>query len=403
MLALLVGAFFLLTGSQPLVPQPPTATAPQVERTRAVFQTITASRATGAPSQLSIGQADVDAASAMVSQGFAPIRVGGVLDDDSATFLASRPLLFRWINVSATATGASEGFPDLRVKVGALTLPQWASRGALKLVRRLLILRGADLPALDAMVPSTDIEGGRLTAQVLLPPSGLVDQARSLAGMPIEDASIEKIFCRLAAQQRKDPQPLFATQVRRAIAASPDTASGHAEALVALAMFTVEPGMAAKIGAGPVQMKDCGWTPQTLLLQGRADSPKHWAMSAALEVATGNQFTTAMGEWKELADSLSSQPELAQGDPSGFSFVDIAADRAGFLTAGALIDPDRLHRKRATLLKADDGDLLPAAALRLSDGLTNRAFTKRYGGTDDPRFAAKVRQIDAMLKEGGID
>ena len=72
------------------------------------------------------------------------------------------------------------------------------------------------------------------------------------------------------------------------------------------------------------------------------------------------------------------------------------------MTAQALLDPARLEDARARLLRAGEADLLPAATLELSDGLTDAQFARRYGATDDPRFAEKVKRIDAMLRQGGI-
>ncbi|MEP0562143.1 MAG: hypothetical protein ABJC54_11580, partial [Qipengyuania citrea] len=130
---------------------------------------------------------------------------------------------------------------------------------------------------------------------------------------------------------------------------------------------------------------------------------KHWALSAALETTTGSSISAAIGEWKELADSLESDPLLAPKDPSGFSFVDLASDRSGIKIARRLTDPERMADTRAALLGAQDEDLLPAAALALSDGLTDAEFAARYGATDDPRYERKVASIDAMLRRGGID
>ena len=94
---------------------------------------------------------------------------------------------------------------------------------------------------------------------------------------------------------------------------------------------------------------------------------------------------------------------LAPEDPSGFSFVDLASDRAGLLTARRLTDPRHLTKTRARLLKATENTLLPAAALEFNDGLTDAQFVAQYGALDDPRYQAKVREIDAMLRRGGID
>jgi hypothetical protein len=100
---------------------------------------------------------------------------------------------------------------------------------------------------------------------------------------------------------------------------------------------------------------------------------------------------------------LERDPLLAPKDPSGFSFVDLASDRSGIKIARRLTDPERMAETRAALLVAQDENLLPAAALALSDGLTDAEFAERYGATDDPRYERKVASIDAMLRRGGID
>ena len=110
-----------------------------------------------------------------------------------------------------------------------------------------------------------------------------------------------------------------------------------------------------------------------------------------------------MGEWKELADSLSQSAYLTHNDRSGFSFVDLATDRAGFLAARQLTSSSRLGSARARFLAARDKQLLPSSATHLNDGMRNADFVRRFGGTDDPRFQAALGAIDADLREGGLD
>jgi hypothetical protein len=140
----------------------------------------------------------------------------------------------------------------------------------------------------------------------------------------------------------------------------------------------------------------------TTSIYNRSDWPKHWTLSSAIAVGAGVQLSEAAGEWKELADSLARKSQFAVGDPSGFSMADLAADRAGFEAARAAVRPDSAERLAAELAKANPQQLLPHELIEREDGLSNVEFVRRYGGVDDPRFKARVQQIDAVLDRSGL-
>jgi hypothetical protein len=253
------------------------------------------------------------------------------------------------------------------------------------------------------MVQSTNIHTDSVGARILLPATGLIDRAVASSALVLSDETVSSIYCRLTAQQRSAPDPLFAHQLKRALAAAQPTKEQHAAALVALAMMVVDPRVGELVGKTNAMVKACIIPPTPTTLQGRMDSPKHWSLSAALTVATGSRLTIAMGEWKELSDSLSTNAYLAHDDSSGFSFVDLATDRAGFFTARQLTDPSRLGTARARLLSAGDEQMLPRVTTQLNDGMSNVEFVRRFGATDDPRFAAELMRIDRELYNAGID
>lgn len=401
-LGLLALLFLLATSSRPWVPEPGAATAQQVKLTRNAFQAARKSRATRKPVALTLDQPQLDAVSTMIGQGFPPNRLSAHIDGDRLTVTASRPFLGRWLNVRGITSGKSIGFPDLSARVGAIPVPGWLAKFGLGIARRLLILRGATLPPLDTLVAGTDVANGRITARITLPRTGLVDQASSDGALAIDDDEVARIYCKLADEQRANPDPLFAHQMRRAMALSSATRQSDGAALVALAMMAVNKDVGQLAGDADTKTAKCKAPSGQLTLQGRMDSPKHWSLSAALEVTTGRNFTVAMGEWKELSDSLAKNPFLAKGDSSGFSFVDLATDRAGFFWAKALTDPATIDQAREKMAQATDEMLLPKPAVELNDGMPNAQFVAAYGGTDDPRFKAKVASIDAMLKANGV-
>ncbi|WP_238542269.1 hypothetical protein [Sphingomonas sp. PAMC 26621] len=137
-------------------------------------------------------------------------------------------------------------------------------------------------------------------------------------------------------------------------------------------------------------------------IRGRSDWPMHWALSAALAAGTGSHLAEAMGEWKELADSLAKQSEFAIGDPTGFSFADLAADRSGYQVAQAAVRPETAMALANRLRSVTSEALLPTDLTNREDGISNAEFVRRYGGLADPRFHAHVAQIDATLREGEV-
>src|SRR5690606_18694468 len=133
----------------------------------------------------------------------------------------------------------------------------------------------------------------------------------------------------------------------------------------------------------------CPDGPQRLLLAGRDDLPKHFALSAAMAAVIPPHVTRAMGEWKELDDSLPGG--------SGFSFVDLAADRAGLHLARAAVADERsavLVARR--LAAAKESDLLPPTVRKLDEGMDEAGFRRRYGSLDAQAYLGAVRGIDAL-------
>lgn len=192
---------------------------------------------------------------------------------------------------------------------------------------------------------------------------------------------------------------LFVHQLHRAVKASEPTEAGHASALVALAMITVDPKSAELMGGVSPDISRCEIPVIQTTLQGRHDWAMHWSVTAALTVTTNSQLANAVGEWKELADSTSGSALLAKNDPSGFSLADIAADRAGIMTAQKLTHSGSLQSARKWVLEASENQILPQEATEFGDGLTEEELADRYGDIESPRYREQVRKIDKILKK----
>jgi hypothetical protein len=126
--------------------------------------------------------------------------------------------------------------------------------------------------------------------------------------------------------------------------------------------------------------------PLRLTLGGRDDLPLHLLVSAALAVEGTSPLSKAIGIYKEVADSRGG---------SGFSFNDIAADRAGTRIGElAMAQPDRLQAVLARGVQ--EADILPAWA-DLPEGMPEPEFKRRFGGVGAPAYVAMMGEIERRV------
>ncbi|MCA0978061.1 hypothetical protein LCM19_06770 [Qipengyuania flava] len=404
LLALLIGVPMLATSSSPWVDEKRAATGDQVAAAKDLAQQARSSRETGKPVILTLGNTELAALSAMATQGAAPARIHARVEDGTLTLTGSRPILWRWLNIRARARGTSEGMPGWNIEVGSIPLPGWLSDWGLEQLQERYLGAETALPPLDKILRELAISRETVAAKVLMPKESLLVQAAATGRATLDEDAIAALYCDLVQMQVAEPEASLAAHIRRALAASEASPEGHRTAIMALALITATPEK-VHLAAGNQALDACSPPANMapILLRGRADWAMHWTLSAALEMTTGNRLGTLIGEWKELADTKAGVAMLAPEDPSGFSFVDLASDRAGLFTARRLTERLTLAKTRAKLMRGDENALLPADALKLSDGLTDAEFAARYGALDDPRYAAKVKEIDAMLRRGGIE
>ena len=127
-------------------------------------------------------------------------------------------------------------------------------------------------------------------------------------------------------------------------------AQAENRAVIAVVAFYVNgKGLAAIVPAA----KD--WprpSPRTVTLKGRTDSPQHFTVSAALAANAGGTAVDAIGLYREVDDSRRG---------SGFSFADIAADRAGTVFGEfATRSPDSARRlQQRVAAGVRESDLMP--------------------------------------------
>lgn len=128
--------------------------------------------------------------------------------------------------------------------------------------------------------------------------------------------------------------------------------------------------------------------PRVLLsLHGRRDFAEHFVISAALSANGGSRLANAIGLMKEEEDA---------DRGSGFSFTDLANDRAG-VKLGARATGDAAARVRQLLAAArSDTDLLPDFR-DLPEFMPQTEFDRRFGPIGSARYQRVIKGIDARL------
>lgn len=125
-------------------------------------------------------------------------------------------------------------------------------------------------------------------------------------------------------------------------------------------------------------------------LEGRNDLMLHFLVSAGLQLVSDYGAAMAIGEFKELLDST--------GGGTGFSFVDLGADRTGLRFAVTATDSvggaKRLQRALATA--TSESAFFPRFR-DLPERMSETTFKRRFGGVGDARYKAMVDKIDARI------
>lgn len=129
-------------------------------------------------------------------------------------------------------------------------------------------------------------------------------------------------------------------------------------------------------------------------LQGRVDLQKHFIYSAALQLLSSYQASDAIGEFKEFLDTNSGG--------TGFSFVDLMADRAGTRLAMIVTHSDQQALQAQDLLMdIKDQQLLPDIN-GLDEGLRVNVFQEQYKNVNSPEYITALKNIDERLQSLAI-
>jgi uncharacterized protein YfiM (DUF2279 family) len=391
LLASIVVPLGLSLSRTPAVAANPPPVAADVRLARRIYERVVLARQLPQPRRIRVTWAELAIVAAMSGRAAGLDRVSLDQDGNRAHLQMSRPLpLGFWLNIHAFVEADAAGQPLIRARAGRLPLPAFVAHGAISMGRQLLRMRGATVLPLDQMVRKLQVDNRGMNAVVNLPANSRV--LRTLGGLRADLVDSERVsvhYCRLAGIKQAEPV-LLAGLVNSAFAAGDGSAGDNRSIFVALALLVAQMDAGALPDGEAALFRKCGKPQTQFLLQGRGDLAKHWTVSAAITAYMGADASLTLGTWKEISDS--------GAGGSGFSLVDLAADRSGAFSAQRGTDEMRAGAMQDWLARATDDNLLPVSALALAEGMTEGEFSARFTDTDSIDYTAAVARIDSALE-----
>ena len=305
--------------------------------------------------------------------------------------LPRSPLGFgHWLNVEARVRETA-GWPDLeRLQVGRVPVPAGLARW--------LLLRGIahydateQVQTVMGMVQRVSLKPAEIVLDYVWRPDGLRTVMMSPAEQRRLRAYVDRLVPLVKATQATVPlagllPPMFElARVRTAALGGSEqvAAQENRAALIALAFYAA--------GQSPARfIQDAHqWprpVPHPVLLRGREDFSMHFLVSAVLAAEGGGRLADAIGLYKEISDSRGG---------SGFSFNDIAADRAG-TRFGQIAVREPLRLQAGLAHGVTDEDFMPGVA-DLPEFLSAAEFTATYGEVGSPAYERMQAEIERRV------
>jgi hypothetical protein len=122
----------------------------------------------------------------------------------------------------------------------------------------------------------------------------------------------------------------------------------------------------------------------------REDLAQHFIGAAALTASMNRRVANALGEVKELSDT--------KAGGSGFSFVDLAADKAGSRFGElAVSSPESARRIQVQTAQIKDyHDFMPDPR-DLPEHMDEKKFEQLFESTQSPAYLALAAKIDRRI------
>lgn len=298
----------------------------------------------------------------------------------------------RYLNIDAAFRQNGAAVPQLdHLKIGRVPVPGVIADVLLRTGWRWLAATDRGRLASSA-VQAASFEEGRLTLTFRWS-DDVAAAARSVLIAPEDEERLRAYQGRLAEVVARTPSavslaalmpPLFQLALERGEAG--DQVRENRAVIVTLAFYAIGKSPDRLVPAATSWRRPV-WRSVTLM--GRNDFPKHFLVSAAIAADAGSPIADVIGVHKEVEDSRGG---------SGFSFNDIAANRAG-TRFGEIATHAPLQARalaQAVASGVAESDFMPAVA-DLPEFLREADFKRRFGGVGGAGYEKMIAVIDERI------
>jgi hypothetical protein len=391
-------------------------TPADMARAQAVWQRVDPRQMpAGTVARIGINTHDLDLllneAAQRLLRGAVEVRMRTQAADVSASVRVPRLPVPLWINLHGTLRESAFGIPELaELHVGRLPVPKpivaWA-------VQRTAEQLGVDEPLRLGlgMVQEVGLHRQGLTVAMRWSPA-FADSLRAALVPEVLHPAMQAQTVRLTELLARQPPPaatgaepppvalstlippLFDLARDRSLRQGPVSDAGeppravaaqeNRAALIVLAMHTLGQPLQRLVPAA----RDWPQPPARIVwLASREDHPQHLLVSAVLAAEGGGRLADTIGVLKEVADRSTAG--------SGFSFDDIAADRAGTrLGQRAVQDPIAFQQRMRAVRQ--DSDVMPPID-GLPSFLDDVQFRQQIGSESSERYRALIQLIEQRV------
>ncbi len=407
LLLLIIGpiAFlFAAMEAKPLVKTHKTATSADAKRAKSLFKELVDLTKSGTEQQvLKVTQADINSVVAFSARAVPALRGRALVGSDAINIASSVKIPGgRWLNGKLTVAASERGLNIRSISLGPFELPAAAVVPLARL--GLNAVFGDNV----GTILTSSIDGIAINGKTVLVGIGLSEADRETLTTSVQsklqnvaDVNVEEVRSFYAALDkavksgRAGASSSTAGYLRLMMelvhetASEDDQTSIRQSALLALAIYCGHPRVERFIGdVVPEKQRGKRTKCAATTLNGRRDLRQHFIISAGLEAASNGAVAFSIGEFKELLDS--------SGGGSGFSFDDLAADRAGIRFASVLLKADISAWPGLIGKITAEKDVFPSIT-GLPAGLSKSEFERRYGDVDSDAYKQVLADIERRI------
>ena len=329
----------------------------------------------------------------------AELRAKVVFDSNQALLIMSLGLpsnpLGKFINIRAIAQIANpndvSSFEILTVKIGKIAVPKFIAQRVFDYLNTQLILKVPEYSLTQSAMKRVQFREKELSVNYVWGKQEIVKIRSQLSSRIITDEFKQALLAHaehlsLISQSFVDKiefnqllRPMF--EFARIRSESKNPVVENKALFVVMGAYALDKNI-HKILGETIELKARN---KQIYLKNRSDLSRHLALSAAITSIADPRLAKAIGLQKEVNDS--------QGG-SGFSFVDLAADKAGVIMAKESASSIQSARRMQVYFSKveSESDYMPDIS-NLPEGIDEYAFRERYIDTNSQQYKKIERLI----------